>query len=966
MPNRSPFPRRHPLAVAMSLAFLPALAFAQTAPSKDEKKDAPQLEQVVVTGIRAALEASISSKRNAATNVEVISAEDVGKMPDKNIADSLARLPGLNMQYGGALALDEAERIAIRGSSPNLNLTTVNGHALSSGDWHVGDQGSSGRSVGFGLMPSHLIGKAIVYKTGQADITEGGIAGTVDVQFRKPGDFKKSLSLNASLGAVHATLPKKTDPQASVIAAWNSEDRQFGAMLQVYREERHLRRDGQENFGLVVVAPNSAMAIANPVLANKRMPSALNSALFEGVRERTGGAVGFQWRPKPGAEFNLSAFRSTLKADNYNSSGFALLGNMVNQGANGYLAKDFVVDGDVITKITLTRNPNASPLFETVGMQFDHNQREGAESGSKFVDLDGKWTFGDLIVKGRVGSTAGYGNTQAQPSLTYGLINPAEFRYQINTTRPTDWNFYNANGTAMDLSKPSSYSQMSNTGARLDSTDKEKYVHLDLEWKADLGAFHTLKFGGRMAQHDRDLSNISPRYNALDANGAPVSCFPFYQNTAGRNIFVGGTLVDRAPVFPNTPAGNACAALGLRAVVLPGGAPVPATAYPGNFADGINGAFPRALFRFSPEQIEAFARQNVNWNPVYNKTWTSSYTVQEDNNALYGMGEFEIGKLSGNVGLRLVQTNVDSLFYQNISTICPALAPCNVPGAINTSVIATVLPVRVKTDHLTSLPSLNLRYDAGAGHIWRGALTKTLGRANYNELAGAVTLNNTLLTGTSGNPLLKPITATNFDASYAWYFKPQAYVMAAVFAQEMKDYVKVGTQQVAYFNTATNANSIYTITSRKGVRAKVFGMEAALEMPIGGGFGFGANGTYVDGKDEDGVVLLGTSKFTSNLSLWFENRVLSTRLAWNHRTDYAQGFVGNGTNTPPANGVHMYKGSGTLSLSTTWKMLENVSLTFDANNLNDPVRHTYFQTENLPGYWHQSGKQYFLTLRAKL
>lgn len=943
--------RLSPVAAAVSLALLHSLARAQGAPAPA----AQQLDAVVVTGIRASLEASLNAKKNAATNVEVVTAEDVGKMPDKNIADTLSRLPGLNIQFGGALAMDEAERIAIRGSSPNLNLVTLNGHALSSGDWHVGDQGSSGRSVGFGLMPSHLIGKAIVYKTGQADITEGGIAGTVDVQFRKPFDFKKSLTALVSLGAVHATLPDKTDPQASALLSWTNEARTFGALVQVYREKRHLRRDGQETFSFTNVAANSAAALANPALAGKRLPGSLNSALFEGVRDREGGAIGLQFKPTQGSELNLSAFRSTLTADNYNSSAFALPGQLVNQGANGYLIENPTIEGDVITQATLVRNPASTGAYNVVGLQFDHNQRQGAESLSQFVDIDGRVVLTDtLTVKARVGTTKGSGKTNAQPSLTFGLPNPSRFDYQINTSRPTDYVFRNVDGTPADVSRTSSYVQLSNTGAQVGSKDKEDYLHVDAEWEAKLGPFHTFKFGGRTARHERSYDVVAPRWRAQDANGAPVAQTPFFSVT-------GGLLVDRGPVVGGVQQPP---------IVAPGAVPTPASAYPGNFGSGLNANFPRALFRFDPAQIEAFNKQYIYWDPVYGKTWTSGYTVKEDNRALYFMGELESGKLSGNFGLRLVQTQLDSLSYQALPAgsgtgQCSVLVACNIPGAIVGSVFATYLPQRVKTDHVTGLPSVNLRFDAGNGHIWRGSVSRTLGRANYNELAGAISLNNTLLTGSSGNPNLKPVTATNADVSYAWYFKPEAYVMAAAFAQELQDYVKTGTSPVDFFNTSTNTISTYTVTSRIGKKASVVGAEGALDMPVGKGFGFGINGTYIDATDEDGARLLGTSKFTGNATLWYEDSRFSARLAYNYRTDYPIGFVGNGTNTPN-NGVHSYKGSGTLSASVTWKMSERFSLTLDGTNLNDPVRHTFFITENAPGYWHQSGRQYYLNLRASL
>lgn len=113
--------RRQPVALAVSgLLFalsLSAQAQQAAAPARpDDKKDAPQT--VEVTGIRGSIERSITTKREADTNVEAVTAEDVGKMPDKNIADALSRLPGVNVQYGGALAMDEAERVAIRAPAP--------------------------------------------------------------------------------------------------------------------------------------------------------------------------------------------------------------------------------------------------------------------------------------------------------------------------------------------------------------------------------------------------------------------------------------------------------------------------------------------------------------------------------------------------------------------------------------------------------------------------------------------------------------------------------------------------------------------------------------------------------------------------------------------------------------------------------------------------------------------------------
>jgi iron complex outermembrane recepter protein len=941
---------------------------------------ADETQTIEVTGIRGSLLKSIISKRNAPTNVEVITAEDVGKMPDKNIADALSRLPGVNVQYGGALAMDEAERVAIRGTSPNLNLITINGHALSSGDWHVGDQAGSGRSVGFGLMPSQLIGRTVVYKTTQADITEGGIAGTIDVQTRKPLDLGKSLVGEVSLGAVYADLPRKTDPQISGLLGWKNESGTLGVIVQAFSEKRHLRRDGMETFGFNTISAATALSAsgggtaAAPVnaalrdqLVGKRLPGSLNSALFEGVRERTGGYLGVQFKPTQDIDLNLSAFRSELKADNYNSSGYILPNALI---TNGWLLSNAKFEGDVLTSATLTRPaPSAANANQRViGFQFDHFQRQGAVSLSSFYDLEGKINVTrDLTINARGGYTEGSGKTNSQPSIVFGVINP-NVSYQSNSTRPTDYNITNAiTGAPVDLRSVTSFGQMSNVGASVNSTDKENYFHLDATYKKDFGMFSLLKFGARVANHKRGYEVINPRYNAQDdANGVPLTASPFLSVT-------GGTLVNfqNLPVYPGTTPPTATP------VVPNGSVPLPATSYPGNYASGIDANFPRDLFRYDPSQITAFTNQYVNWNSTLNANYVAGYTVKEGNKAIYAMGEFEKDALSGNVGVRFARTTVNSTSYQNLNPApCPTLlAPCtNFPGAITSSRVGVFLPQVVQTKHDVVLPSVNLRYEIDKDLLVRAALGRSLGRPNYNELAGAVSLNNTTGLGTSGNPRLQPITATNFDLGLAWYFKPRAYASIGLFQSDLSNYVKAGASQVDFFNTAEQKITTFTVQSRIGVAAKISGLEAALELPIGAGFGVGTNATFADGKDRDGVEVLGTSARTYNITGWFENDAFSARMGWNYRSDYAIGYTGDGTYNVSApgvtpNGVHMYKSSGSLSVSLNYKVTKNLSVTFDGNNLLNPVRSTYYKNytglSNAPGYWHEFGRQYFVNLRAQ-
>src|SRR5215475_8771016 len=222
---------------ALGLALLtpPALVFAQSASGEGA------IQEVVVSGIRASVEQSIEVKRNASSVQEVISAEDIGKMPDKNIADSLTRVPGVTTSSASANegGFDENDRVSMRGTNPSLTQTMINGHAVAAGDWFVLNQIQQvGRSVSYTLLPSELVNQIVVHKSSQASLIEGGVAGSVDIVTRKPLDFTKPLTLELSAGAVYAALPGKTDPQASGTFNWKNGDNTFGVMLQGFYQAR--------------------------------------------------------------------------------------------------------------------------------------------------------------------------------------------------------------------------------------------------------------------------------------------------------------------------------------------------------------------------------------------------------------------------------------------------------------------------------------------------------------------------------------------------------------------------------------------------------------------------------------------------------------------------------------------------------------------------------------------------------
>jgi iron complex outermembrane receptor protein len=192
-----------PIATAAAILTLSVAMNAQAQQTTTEP------ETVIVSGIRGSLQQSLSVKRNASSNVDVITAEDVGKMPDKNVADSLQRVPGVNISTSGAGSggFDENDRVSMRGTAPSLTQTLINGHAVSSGDWFVLDQvgGAVGRSASYSLLPSEIVGQVIVHKSPTADQIEGGSSGSIDIKTRHPLDFKNPISLEATIpGVLHA------------------------------------------------------------------------------------------------------------------------------------------------------------------------------------------------------------------------------------------------------------------------------------------------------------------------------------------------------------------------------------------------------------------------------------------------------------------------------------------------------------------------------------------------------------------------------------------------------------------------------------------------------------------------------------------------------------------------------------------------------------------------------------------
>jgi len=907
-----------PIATATAILALSA-SWAQAQQANSDQKEP---EVVVVSGIRGSLQQSLAVKRNAAANVEVITAEDVGKMPDKNVADSLQRLPGVNISTSGAGSggFDENDRVSLRGTAPSLTQTLINGHAVASGDWFVLDQvgGAVGRSTSYSLLPSEIVGQVVVYKTPTAEQIEGGSSGSIDIRSRKPLDFKQQLSLEASAQAVYSTLPSKTEPQFNALVNWKNDSNTFGILLQGFTEKRTLRRDGQELLQWSQVQSNNPVLKTNPDLANVWFPRLIGSAEFTQKRERKGGLLDLQFKPSRDFSLDATYFHSRLDASNYNTN------YMTDMQGSGTLVSGVAPDpGYVIRNGTLVsasftnKGTAAAPLRYGI---VDNIVRNGEYAQTEFFDLDGKWRVNDkLTLTAKAGTTKGKGVTPQQ-GVFEGDINNSGMSYQLNGMgSPATVKFPNIN-TAVFTGTPLDW-VFGTSPASTD--DKENYGQIDAAYTIGGENLKEIKFGARGTRHTRSNYEV--------AQG------PNWSNTD-----VGGTSTN--PVWNGT-------------------------VYPGDFGKDLGGDFPKNVWALDPSILDAWGDVHSNRDPS-RTYYQDMFDLTERTKAIYVQGELEGEGWSGNVGIRVVRTEGTSNGYQ----ILP-----NQPAGQNLPSYpwgGYVFRTAIDNNTTVPLPSLNLKFDLRDDLVARLGLSRTMTRPDYGALGGAVLLTDETHTGNGGNANLKPVKSNNFDASLQWYYAPRALLSAGVFYMDLKDYVGYGTSTGTFLDTRasqmqnTAVFATYTITSPINVGAKVKGLELAAQVPIGKGFGFDANLTLADSHLDFGACpalqtatsgdpcdMLGASKTTANGGVYFENDVWNARLSYSWRSDF---LAAQDRGTP------LYQeGSGTLSASFNYNITKNVQLTVSGLNLNNPILKNYIYNKDQPARFYANGVQYYAGLHIK-
>jgi iron complex outermembrane receptor protein len=903
---------------ALLVSAASAMALLVAAPALAQTlSDSQTVEEVVVTGQRKAAQSAQQIKKNNDLVVDSIVAEDVGKLPDNNVADALARVTGIQVRRDSG----EANSVLIRGL-PNL-VTLLNGREVFT---------TTGRYIALADIPATMLQRVDVYKSAAADQIEGGIAGAIDVRTRRPFDFA-GAQFNAFGRADYADKAKSWDPDFGATASdrWDTQYGEFGALIGVsfvernYHEERAfnvrpdpktLCADGTKNrtcgsFNAAHPAPQDDV----------QGPFVMGYIPIAGDRKRKAVNFALQWRPDDDTELYFEGFDTDYK------NKFEL---------------DFLVglpwlgDGNVSATVfpgtnqlkTLT-NHNVFTIMST--------QANDQHSNTNQFSLGGSRRMGDFKVSTDLSVTNSFFKYQ-NPIMDSGTVVPL---VQIDTSHDGTAQL-NYNSPGYDITDPAGY----NIVNWFDNYGKQTGHSID--WRADVvytapddGLVREISAGIRYADRDAE-SNQSYGGAAYPFAASPVS------SLAGLNG-VSEAMASGGPDYVTTQWYT------------------PSAAYLLNNTDKVRAA---TALRYAPYSINPvtgfgsgtttteFALRN---DPVTGKRRIDPGMFFSDvEKTIAGYVQSKIGgdlgavPWSGVLGLRLVRT--DQTLGGNIAQSVRLATPYNAtPGHLDDpeNFLLTYTPTSQKNSSVDLLPSANFKFNLRPDLVARLSVGRTVTRPDFAQLNPGVSLstvvsNTTFLSGSGGNPKLKPVKSDSVDAALEWYFAADGFLTAAYFHRNIDGYIETTSA-----NEVINGTTyIMTRPSNSG-SDKLQGVELGYQQfydflpgPLGG-LGLQANVTIMDGSMKNAVTgvktdFRGLSKLSYNLALLYEKGPLSGRVAYNWRQHFLDtpNFENSGFDL-------IADDTAQMDASLSYKVGGNLTLTLEGVNLLDTEFKDYFTDKHL-------------------
>lgn len=895
-------------------------AAAQVAQAEPEADAAADSQEIVVTGFRESLSSALGMKKAQTAAIDAIKAEDIAEFPDLNLAESLQRIPGVAISRVNG----EGRNISVRGLGPEYTRVRINGMEAIGTTGGTDNSGgvNRGRGFDFNIFSSDLFSSLAVRKTASADVEEGSLGATVDLNTARPLDFKKNTA-TVSVQGSYNTLAKKVTPRVSGLLTASNDAGTIGALLSIAYEERSLKEEGANitrwtyggfNGGFNAASTLSGYTLAqinstntDTALYHPRIPGLVSYGIDQ---KRLGAAMSVQFKPSESTLISVDGLYSRLDGTRTEAQFQAISFSRSGSGKPQTIIRSGVVDQN---------NNIISGTFDNVDLRvqsrFDKLTTDFYEGT---VSLEQK--FGDKL---KFTGMGGYAKSEfrnpLQTTVTLDAANTSNFYYDFSTRFPTI-------RPGVDITNPGTFAFNNGT-----SEVRIRPQTVD-------NAFTTFK--GALEYAASDAFKLK----------AGLDWRKFTYASTERRRLQGETVVQTLTAAQIAAATTLYSGFG-NGLDVPQGTPT--------------GWIVPDLAKFA-SLYGIYSNQLYATGGIENATARGSFvTVEEKDLGAWGMVEFDLGDsglpLRGDAGVRFVNTKQFSTGYASQGT--------------------TINLVSAERSYDRWLPSGNLVYDVTNNLLVRFAAAKTLARAGIASLSpgGNLNVSGGNRTFSSGNPDLQPTESTNLDFAVEWYPTRGAIYAVALFHKDIGSFVQNLSVSVPYRDlglpdsllTGTTATPTDTFIVSQPVNSsggKLKGFEVNVQQPFNflpgalANFGVLANFTYVQsdikyltnaaGTAFVTAPLVGLSKYAANGTLYYEDEKFSIRGSVAYRSDYltavpgTEGNAWNGTNKTIS-----------VDAQASYTINENLKVSVEGINLTDTKNDLFVDETNRLNVLTHSGRQ---------
>lgn len=956
-------------------------------------------EEIVITGIRASLERSIDIKRNSSQIVEAITADDIGKFPDQNVAESLQRVPGVQIDRQGG----EGTKVRIRGLGDNVTL--LNGSTFVTGlEYYQAGEGRTEFGGSLEGVPSELLGGVDIAKTPRAADIEGALGGIVNLKTRSPLALKSPLAV-ASVKADQGQYAQETKPSGTITVgnAWDN----FGAILSITKDTKVVHNDEAQNLNR-----NGFAWRENSKGISYVVPGMTYLSDKEAERDRLGASVNLAWAPTDDSEVTLDWFHSKLTVDDRTYS--VKFTQNVDGGSLDEVNGAHTIDKNgVVTRAAFTTSGENNGAREITDIATD-NLKLGFKKDADKWHFDGalSWASADLTKDAAYNdsryapytvptpdATSATGWKNIAPNIVSGDTGARYFTMTQGSNGVPAFTLSPAAAAAIKNSKNNMYKSSWAFGDRAQN-DSTSFV-ANAQYDIDMGDLKDVKFGFRSSNDQVDFTeghyqvDLSTKINA---QGVATSVRDGHtlgdvdgDGKSDNQLWGASTrYVDAAisnPAFGSlTSSGKDLGKVlyGVDAGRWSGNAPgiIAWKTYdqmPANYVRTkdffpSSGTGPSEALFTDPAKMTNVA----NWLSTmaggakvnYIKDKVQSWNVETKTNAAY----FE-ANLKGdsvpytlNAGVRIVKTDV------------VAKGGKTTPADVWYGTDSWNGPVDVKGSYTAEksysdvLPSVNFSLDTSDDQKLRFSLARVMARPNSQDLGHGANYNFTrnnarggyeFVNGNVGNPMLDPTRATQADMNYELYFGELGYLSLGTFIKSIDTFQVNRAIQVEVADTTTidvpgikAGSTIGQInTPENGSGGNVKGFELAYQQGFENGLGYSVNYTYSDSttslssESYENLPLPGVSKNSFNFIGFYEANGFHGRVSYTWRDKYLSPDLT--LETIAASAKHatstfasFYDAYGQIDLSLSYDVSEQLSVSLDALNLTAAEQRRFIEYEN--------------------